>query len=808
METSAQGLSSQEAEARLGQFGPNEPAAARHYSGLREYLGALTSPLVLILLCAASISIFVGEAVDASLIIGIVLIGVTINFIQSHRSQKAAEKLREQVSPTATVLRDGVWRELRRREVVPGDIIQLSAGDLVPADARLLAARDLHVQEAALTGESLPAEKVPGAGPEGAVFLGTSIVSGTATAEVTATGARSQFGAIVARLAARPPEAEFQRGLRRFSYLIVRTTLFLVLFILAVRIPLHQDALESILFAVALAVGLTPEFLPMITSLTLAKGALRMAKEKVIVRQLASIQDFGSMDVLCSDKTGTLTSGDISLEASLSPLGEASDRPLALAFWNAKFQTGVRGPLDAAILRHTPPPPGDWQKLDEAPFDFQRRRLSVVVESSEGRLLITKGAPENVFAVCTAFDSGTLESCRAIYERLSSEGKRVLGVAFKKVEAQPAYTAADERALTFAGFLVFTDPILPDTAAAVADLKRDGVAIKILTGDTGLVARSLCEKVGLDATRIVTGEEIENMTDGALAYTAENCTVFARVTPAQKTRILLALKHRGHVVGFMGDGINDAPSLHTADVGISVSTAVDVARDAAGIVLTQPSLRILHTGILEGRRAYGNILKYLLMSTSSNFGNMFSMAVASVALPFLPMLPTQILLNNFLYDMAQVTIPTDHVDPEILSAPHRWDIRIVRNFMLGVGPVSSLFDFLTFFVLLRVFHAGEALFHTGWFVESLATQTLVLLVIRTLGNPLRSRPSAALVASTLAIVGLALLLPYTPLAPEFGFVPMPPAYLLFVGGAVVVYLFLVELVKRPFVRSKLLRPAS
>jgi P-type Mg2+ transporter len=575
-----------------------------------------------------------------------------------------------------------------------------------------------------------------------------------------------------------------------------------------VRILLRQDAFESILFAVALAVGLTPEFLPMITSLTLARGALRMAREKVIVRHLASIQDFGCMDVLCSDKTGTLTSGNITLEASLAPGGEPSDRPLALAYWNSKLETGVRSPLDAAILRQAPPPQGSWQKLDEAPFDFQRRRLSVVVEADHGRLLITKGAPESVLAVCTAFESGaTAVSCRAVDEHLGSQGRRVLGVAFKSVEAQPAYTSADEHGLTFVGFLVFTDPILPDSAGAISDLQRDGVTVKILTGDSAVVAGHLCEQVGLDGRRVVTGEEIEQMTDGALAHTVENYRVFARVTPAQKTRILLALRHRGHVVGFMGDGINDAPSLHAADVGISVATAVDVAREAASIVLTQPGLRILHTGIIEGRRAYGNILKYLLMGTSSNFGNMFSMAVASTILPFLPMLPTQLLLNNFLYDLAQITIPTDNVDPEILRRPHRWDIRIVRNFMIGVGPVSSLFDFLTFFVLFRVFRAGEALFHTGWFVESLATQTLVLLVIRTLGNPLRSRPSAALALSTIVIVGVALALPYTPLAARLGFVPLPASYLVFLLAAVTVYLLLVELVKRPFVRSKLLAQA-
>lgn len=790
------GLSSSEAAARLARSGPNQPAAARRYSALREFLAAFANPLVLILLGAASVSVYVGEAVDAGLIIVIVLIGVVMNFVQSHRSQKAAEHLRSQVTPTATVRRDGAWRELARRELVPGDVIRLSAGDLIPADTKLLSARDIHVQESALTGESLPAEKEAG----DSVFLGTSIVSGMAIAEVTATGGATQFGELVARLSERSPETEFERGLRRFSYLILRTTFFLVMFIVIVRIVMHENAFESILFAVALAVGLTPEFLPMITSLTLAKGALRMAESHVIVRHLSSIQDFGCMDVLCSDKTGTLTSGEITLESSLDADGNPAERPRLLAYWNSKLETGVRSPLETAILKDAKEPAEKWTKLDEAPFDFQRRRLSVAAEAPTGRLFITKGAPESVFSVCTVVP----EAARALYDRLSKEGKRVLAVASKKLEPAPKYTAADEHTMTLDGFLVFSDPILPDTQAALADLRNDGVTVKILTGDSGAVAESLCSKVGLDSTGIITGDEIEQMNEGALSHAAENNTIFARVSPAQKTRILLALKHRGHVVGFMGDGINDAPSLHAADVGISAATAVDVAREAAAIVLTQPGLRILHTGILEGRRAYGNILKYLLMGTSSNFGNMFSMAIASVALPFLPMLPTQILLNNFLYDLAQVTIPSDNVDPEILRKPHRWDISIVRNFMLGVGPVSSLFDFLTFYVLFHFFHANEALFHTGWFVESLLTQTLVLLVIRTLGNPLRSRPSHALMATTLGIAVIAIVAPYSPWAARLGFVPLPLGYFAFLAVAIIAYLFLVELVKRPLVRSKLL----
>jgi P-type Mg2+ transporter len=457
------------------------------------------------------------------------------------------------------------------------------------------------------------------------------------------------------------------------------------------------------------------------------------------------------------------------LESSLAPNGEFSDRALTLASWNSKFETGTRSPLDAAILRRAPTPSQPGVKIDEAPFDFQRRRVSVVVGFKKQRLLITKGTPESVLATCTAFEAeGDAESCGTVYENLSRQGKRVLAVAYKTVADQPAYTATDEHSLTFVDFLVFTDPVLPDTASAIADLQRDGVTVKLVTGDTALVAHSLCRKVGLDGSRIITGPDTDQMTVGALSYAVENNTVFARINPAQKTRIVLALKNRGHVVGFIGDGINDAPSLRVADVGISVATATDIAREAADIVLTKPSLRVLYAGLLEGRRAYGNILKYLLMSTSSNFGNMFSMAVASVVLPFLPMLPTQLLLNKFLYDVAQITIPTDNVDVELLRAPHRWDIQMIRNFMIGMGPVSSLFDFLTLFVLFRLLQADERLFHTGCFVESLVTQVAVLLVMRTLGNPLRSRPSRALLASTLAIVGSAVLLPYTGLAPWLG----------------------------------------
>ncbi len=809
------GLSSAEAAQRLAEHGPNDPAPRRKRSGAIQLLLLFLNPLVLILLVAAGASAMLGQIADASIIVTMVLLGVAINFVQTYRSQKAAERLREQVTLTATVLRDGAWNEIRRREVVPGDVIRLSAGDLVPADSRLLQSRDLYVQQAALTGESMPTEKETGptepeedASPEsrGRVFLGTSVTSGTAIAEVIATGTDTEFGEIAERLSMRPPETEFERGIRQFGLLIMRAVMFLVLFIMLMSVALKHDAFESLLFAVALAVGLTPEFLPMITSVTLAKGAVKMAREKVIVKQLAAIQNFGSINVLCSDKTGTITTGNMVLDRAMDPLGRPSDRPYELAWLNSHFETGIRSPLDSAILKRDSPALQGHEKRDEIPFDFERRRLSIVVDSPGGdRLLITKGAPEGILKLLSSYeaegqirpvDETVLDRCHTTYTGLSSQGMRMLAVAYRKIDARAAYTAADESDLTLAGYLTFADPPVPDAAEVLTEMKRDGVQVKIVTGDGDLVTRHVCDLVGLDGGEILMGDEIAQMTDTALEYAAENANVFARVSPAQKTRILLTLKRRGHVVGFMGDGINDAPSLHAADVGISVSTAVDVARDAADIILVEPGLRVLHKGIIEGRKAFGNVTKYLLMGTSSNFGNMFSMAGASLFLPFLPMLPTQILLNNFLYDLAQVTIPTDNVDDEYIRGPQRWDIRLIRNFMIFIGPISSIYDFLTFYVLLHYFKATQPLFHTGWFVESLATQTLVLFVIRTMRAPWKSRPSASLTVTTLGIVAVGLILPYSPLAAPLGFTPLPGSYFAFLAAATATYLFLVEIAKR------------
>ena len=796
------GLTSDEAARRLAQYGPNEPARVHRFSAVHQLLQLFANPLVLILLVAALLSSLLGQRADAGIIVTIVVLGVGLNFWQTFRSNRAAEALNASVMPTATVRRDGEWKEIPLRDVVPGDVFRLSAGDLIPADAQLIESRDLAVQQSALTGESLPVDKHA---PD-VVRLGTSVISGTATAVATATGPRTEFGGIAERLTARPPETEFEHGLHRFSVLILQTTLVLVLLILTISLAQRRDAFQSLLFAVALGVGLTPEFLPVIASIALTEGALRMAREQVIVKRLPAIQNFGSIDVLCSDKTGTLTSGQLTLERTLDAGGAPSDRVFTLAYVNSRLETGIRSPLDAAVLRHREIDVGAYKKLDELPFDFERRRLSIAVQPADAAdcLLITKGAPEAILERSIALEAADgvrpmsdadRSTLAERYRQLTDDGLRVIAVAYRTLPVRGAYSNADETDFVFAGFLAFSDPILPDVASIIAQLKADGVAIKILTGDSDPAARHACGQVGFEAARIVSGDEIALMNDDALAHVAEEASVFARVSPAQKSRIILALKRRGHVVGFMGDGINDAPSLHTADVGISVMSATDVARAAADVILRRPGLDVLHRGIIEGRRASGNMMKYLLMGTSSNFGNMFSMAAASAFLPFLPMLPTQILLNSFLYDLAQITIPSDNVDREYLSRPRRWDVGLIRNFMIFIGPVSSLFDFLTFYVLLRVFHAGEPLFHTGWFVESLATQTLVLFVIRTRGNPLTSRPSRALTFTTIATVAVGALLPLTPLARPLGFVVPPLRFGLFVAAATAAYLVLVQVAK-------------
>jgi Mg2+-importing ATPase len=812
------GLSSREAAARLETGGPNEPAPPRRFEAARELLRYFANPLVLILLVASAVSAGFGQVVSAVIIALMLVLSVTLNFSQAYRSQRAAARLRGRVGQTATVIRDGVEREVAVREVVVGDVIHLKAGDLVPADCRLLTTRDLFVNEAALTGESLPREKhaTPGAAASGgvgeavtAVFRGTSAVSGLGVALAVATGPATAFGRVAAGLVARPPETEFERGTRRFGFLILQVVIFLVLFVFLVNALLERDLLETFLFSVALAVGLTPELLPMIVSITLASGAVRMARRKVIVKQLAAIENFGSMDILCSDKTGTLTHGEITVDRHLSITGENDETVIRLAALNSVYQTGLRSPMDEAILKHEHPAVAQYRRVDEIPFDWERRRVSVVVQDGGQRLLITKGAPESVLPACTAVEvAGTAApldaSARAradvLFRQLSADGYRVLAVAYRAVGDQAAYSVADEHELIFVGFAAFLDPPYEGVTETLRALRADGIEVKIITGDNELVAGKICREVGLDVGVVVLGDEVERMSDPALGAVAERARVFARVSPIQKNRIVRALHARGHVVGCVGDGINDAPALRSADVGISVQNAVDVARDAADIILLEKRLSVLHDGVIEGRRSFGNIMKYVLMGTSSNFGNMLSMAAASLFLPFLPMLPLQILLNNFLYDLAQVPIPSDRVDGSYMRKPKRWNIAFIRRFMLLTGPLSSVFDFATFAVMLWVFDAGPALFRTGWFVESLATQTLVIFVIRTADRPWRSRPSRGLAWGVSACAVAGALLPFTPLAPWLGFTPLPPLFFGFLLAMVVAYLALMEAVKRWFYR--------
>ena len=815
------GLTSDRGLALLAEHGPNELGHAPRVGLLRQLVRGLASPLMLILLSASAVAASVGEITDATIIFVTVLLGTALDAFQTSRSSAAVDRLRQSVIPTATVWRDDRWLEMPRRALVPGDVIHLSAGDMVPADARLVSSRDLHVQQAALTGESFPSEKEAPArvttedarspltdpNTRDGVFLGTSIVSGVGVGIVSATGARTAFGEIAARLREAPPPTDLERGLRRFGALLARTVVFLVLFLVLVSIALHRDPLESLLFAVALAVGVVPEFMPMVTSITLATGAVRMARQRVIVKHLAAISNFGSIDVLCSDKTGTLTQGEMQLVGATDAVGTDDSRVLELAALTSHFQSGVRNPLDDAIRRAAPMPAG-WTKLDEVPFDFERRRMSVAAAHDGHVTLIVKGAPEHVATVCTSFrvgdevrplDAAARASVLNVVRDCGARGLRTVAVAWRDMPQRDAYTKADETDLTLAGWTTFADPPLADAGATVEALARDGVSLKILTGDDGGVARYICGATGIDTTHTMLGSEVDAAADPALGVLVERATLFARVSPQQKLRIVLALKARGHVVGYIGDGINDAPSLHAADVGISVSGATDVAKDAADIILLDRGLGVLHTGIIEGRKAFGNVMKYLLMGTSSNFGNMFSMAVASLLVPFLPMLPTQILLNNFLYDFSQLAIPSDRVDDAYIRKPHHWDMTVLRQFMIRIGLVSSAFDLLTFGVLLWLFRSTPPVFRTGWFLESIVTQTLVLLVIRTMGNPFRHRPSGLLAATVGGAALVGVLLPYSPLRAAFGFVVPPPTFLGFVVVVTVVYLGAVDIAKRRLV---------
>jgi Mg2+-importing ATPase len=820
LEASGAGLSSREAQARLERFGPNLPRARKETTALGLFLNQFKSPIVLILLFATLVSAVLKDWADSLIILLIVVGSALLSFWQEYGASNAAEKLRAQVTTRSTVLRDGQPQSIPAEEVVPGDLVLLSAGSLIPADGVVLEARDFFVNQAVLTGETFPVEKQPGPVAANAsldqrtncVFMGTNVRSGTARALIVQTGAATAFGQIADRLNVRPPETEFERGIRRLGYLLSEVMFVLVIVVFGFNVALHRPVLDSLLFSIALAVGLTPQLLPAIINTNLAKGSQAMARSGVIVRRLASIENFGSMDVLCTDKTGTLTLGVIKLDASLDVHGQPSDHVSRLAYLNAHFQTGLANPLDEAILALPPPELANTRKVDEIPYDFVRKRLSVVVQedaSASAPVLITKGALEPMVAICSqvqdgaepaALDSQLAAEIQQRYAEWSAQGYRVLGVASRDVQPKATYDRNDEQSMILAGFLLFFDPPKPDVKDTIADLAALGVRLKIITGDNKLVALHTAEEIGLQVAGVLTGSESGDMRDEALWQAAEHTDLFAEVDPNQKERIILALKKTGHVVGYMGDGINDAPSLHAADIGISVASAVDVAKEAADFVLLEQDLAVLHQGIIEGRRTFANTIKYVFMATGANFGNMFSMAGASLFLPFLPMLPKQILLINFMTDLPEMAIASDNVDPVMVETPHRWDVSFIRRFMFVFGPLSSVFDFLTFGVLIFALKADQATFHTGWFVESVISAALVVFVLRTRLPVLHSNPSRLMLAITAGVVVAALALPYLPFANLLGFKPLPPLYLVVIAAIVVGYLVTAEIAKRWFYR--------
>lgn len=792
----------------------------------RRVLDQLMSPLVLILIFGALIALATREWIDAGVVLSIILLSAFIGATQEYRASRAVDALRRRVSIRASVLREGRVSEIPADQVVPGDILKLSAGSVIAADGVLLEANDFFVAEALLTGETFPVEKQPGTAIAGAtlsargncIFAGTSVRSGTATAVAVHTGPATEFGRIQKTLSLRPPDTEFERGLRHFGNLLLQVMTLVVLAVLAVNILLHRPTPDTLMFAVALAVGLSPELLPAILAITQAKGAQRMARVGVIVRQLNAIENLGSMDVLCTDKTGTLTRGVVELDGALDVDGHASVEVMHAAYVNAVLQTGMRNALDEAVVahgEHVGETPQGLRKLDEVPYDFVRKCLSVAATDADtgadgAPLLVTKGAFEPVLALCTHLERGgqrqALEedakrALRALFEQWSGRGYRVLGVARKVLQPKPAYDRNDEHSLSFIGFLLFLDPPEPGVKATLQRLRALGVNVKMVTGDNRLVARHIAEAVGLGGDRVLTGADLASMKDEALWNLAPQTTVFAEVDPNQKERIITALQKSGCVVGYLGDGINDAPALHAADVGISVDQAVDVAKEAADIVLLRHDLEVLRDGIDEGRHTFANTLKYIFITTSANFGNMISMALATVFLPFLPLLAKQILLNNFLSDIPAVAIAGDNVDREWASTPHRWDIGFVRDFMISFGLVSTVFDLFTFVVLVALADHVPELFRTGWFVESLLTELMIIFVVRTHRPMFRSRPARGLLMGAAAVAALTLSLPYLPfVADGFGLVPLPPPLLAAMLAISLLYAAASEALKHWFFR--------
>ncbi len=828
------GLTEEEAEEKRRLFGTNEVSTKQGGALLRTY-HRFANPLVVQLLVIAGVSFFMGDLRSTIVVGGMVLISVGLSSLQEERSGRAVENLQAMVRTTANVMRDGKESEIPLAQIVPGDLVVLDAGSLVPADLRLTAAKDFFVSQSALTGESLPVEKSPAAAPAvkaalelpNACFQGSNVLSGTARGVVINTGARTYFGAITRKLAGQRAKTSFDKGISGFTWLMIRFMVVMVAVVFLIIGLTKHNWLDALLFGLAVAVGLTPEMLPMIVTVNLAKGALAMSKRKVIVKRLPSIQNFGAVDILCTDKTGTLTQDRVILEKYVDVSGKESDEVLRYAYMNSFYQTGLRNLLDRAVLSHSEfEVERRCRKVDEIPFDFTRKRMSVVAEYEGDHVLICKGAVEDVFKVCTFYqvEEDILPLIDMIkqdvledYEGLSADGYRVLAIAYREFgREKTTFGAADESDMILLGYIAFLDPPKESTAQALKALKDAGVTVKILTGDNDLVTRKVCRDVGIDVENLLTGTQLAALAVDRFTDAVEKATVLARLSPMQKEQVIQALQARGHVVGFLGDGINDAPALKKADVGISVDTAVDVAKEAADIVLLEKSLLVLDNGIIEGRRVFGNIVKYIRMGASSNFGNMFSVLGGSFFLPFLPMLPIQVLTNNLLYDVSQIGIPADSVDAEFTRVPRKWNIANIRRFMTFIGPMSSIFDYATFLLMLFVFGcityvaAGtspdmkvydEELFHTGWFVESILTQTLIVHVIRTRKIPfIQSRASPVMLFFTLLIMAVAAALPYSPLAHTLGFVALPAVYWAWIGGFLVAYCVLTHIVKSWFFR--------
>jgi Mg2+-importing ATPase len=816
--SSSQGLSRIEAKERLARFGANRfKTKTGTADALPLLLAQYKSPIILLLLFAAGLSFALREHTDGLIIMVIVLFSGFLGFWQERGASRAVAKLLAMVQIRAMVRREGQEYEVPVEEIVPGDLVILNAGDVIPGDCLLLEAKDLFVDEASLTGETFPVEKRAGVLPRetplssrsNSLFMGTHVISGTATALVVLTGTTTEFGQISAYLQLKAPETEFERGVRRFGYFLMEVTLLLVIAIFAVNVYLNRPVLDSFLFSLALAVGLTPQLLPAIISVNLALGARRMADEKVIVKRLASIENFGSMNILCADKTGTLTEGQVRINSALDVAGRESEKVLLHAFLNSIFETGFVNPIDEAIRNHYCPDIAGYQKLDEIPYDFVRKRLSVLVSQGGRSLLITKGALLNVLDVCTAAETGEGQVVELALVRpkveeqfaeFSGQGLRTIGIAYRPLEGVAAISKEQEASMIFLGFLLLHDPPKSGIKDTIQKMKQLGVSLKIVTGDNALVATSVARQVGLAHPQALTGSELRQMSDEALLHQVNRVQVFAEVEPNQKERILSTVRKAGHVVGFMGDGINDASALHAADVSISVDSAVDVAKEAADIILLEKDLGVLVQGVQAGRVTFANTLKYIFMATSANFGNMFSMAGASLFLSFLPLLPKQILLTNLLTDLPEMTIATDRVDPKLVERPRRWNIRFIRRFMITFGLLSSLFDYATFGALLFLLRADTAQFRTGWFQESVISAAMIVLVIRTRKPFFRSLPGKYLLMATLLVVLATLCFPYTPLAQLFDFEPLPLEFIGVIVTILLLYTSGAEIAKHFFYR--------